>query len=394
MVWGGIALLLMTLVAGIAMGAVLPLMAQVMQDASESEAVIGWAAAISSAGSLIGAPLLTPLHRWIGMRGTVALGFVILSVPTAAMALWPEPVGFGLLRLIAVIGMTLAWVTAEAWMVSLAPAALRGRIMALYATTFYAGIACGPLLLLVLGTAGPWPFVIVGAILMTGVLPLVLIPAGLPRPSAHADAADKPGLRLMLLTLVAAPVLMTAALMAGAVEQVVFGLGTAHWRNVGWTADEASVLLTAFGVGGTVLMLGLGFAADRLGNARTVMVLAVVLFVPTLAGLHLLALSFAGAFGLSVLLGGLGNSMYTLSLVVLGERFAGLRVVAANAMFVVMYTSGTLLGPAVAGPVMAHLPKTGYLWSLGGAALAFLTLVAFVSLVRLRRGMARGTPQR
>lgn len=391
LLWAGLGMLGITLAAGLSMGALLPLLAQVMTDAGESEAVIGWVAASSSLGVAVAAPFLTLIHRRLGARGAVLIGFVVLSAAVALMGLWREPLGFAILRLIGIIGMTWAWVTSEAWMVSLAPAKLRGRIMAAYATTFYAGISLGPLLLLVLGSDGAMPFLILGAILLSGILPLALVPRSIPRPGDESDGDHKPGPRLMLLALMTAPVVMVASLLAGFVEQVVFSLGTRHWQNVGWSPEDASILLSAFGVGGTVLMLGLGLAADRIGDARSVLLACIGLFAPVLVGLYLAADSFTGAFALSVLLGGLGNSIYTLALVLIGVRFTGIHIVAANSTFVVMYTIGNLLGPAVAGPVMAAQAQTGYLLSLGGAAVAFMAMVAIVSLVRQRRGArARG----
>src|SRR5690554_5501846 len=57
----------------------------------------------------------------------------------------------------------------------------------------------------------------------------------------------------------------------------------------------------------------------------------------------------ATAFAVMFLWGGLAARLYTVGLTQIGARFSGADLAAANALFVMLYSFGMLVGPAAAG---------------------------------------------
>jgi MFS family permease len=80
--------------------------------------------------------------------------------------------------------------------------------------------------------------------------------------------------------------------------------------------------------------------------------------------------------------GGAAVALYTIGLVLLGERFRGGELASANAAFIMMYNLGWLLGPPIAGYAMQLWRPHGFI-----AVIAGLTLlhVAVTSVMRRTR---------
>ncbi|MCK5621827.1 MAG: MFS transporter, partial [Alphaproteobacteria bacterium] len=103
--------------------------------------------------------------------------------------------------------------------------------------------------------------------------------------------------------------------------------------------------------GTTVMQLPIGWAADRLGRFHLLIACAVVgtvtpLLVPASLGNDFLL------WPILFLWGGTTVSLYTLGLAMLGDRFGPDLLPAANAMMVIAYCVGGIVGPPVTGAAM------------------------------------------
>ena len=72
--------------------------------------------------------------------------------------------------------------------------------------------------------------------------------------------------------------------------------------------------------------------------------------------------------------GGVVVGMYTVGLALLGERFKGADLAAANSAFVLMFSTGGLLGPPIAGAAMD-------IWDPHGLAIAMAAISGIYLLV-------------
>ncbi len=72
-------------------------------------------------------------------------------------------------------------------------------------------------------------------------------------------------------------------------------------------------------------------------------------------------------YALLALWGGIVMGIYTIGLTMIGERFKGGELVGANALYVMLYALGMLVGPAArrASPWMSGIPMA-FVLALGG----------------------------
>jgi MFS family permease len=68
------------------------------------------------------------------------------------------------------------------------------------------------------------------------------------------------------------------------------------------------------------------------------------------------------------LVGAVVIGFYTLGLALLGEEVDARHLATANAAFILMYTLGGIIGPAISGLAMTPAPVTGFVLATAGAA--------------------------
>jgi MFS family permease len=258
-----------------------------------------------------------------------------------------DPTFWLLIRLVFGSAAALMFVLSEAAVNALAPEHLRGRVLGLYATLFSLGFAGGPLVLVLAGSEGLAPFLLASALFALG-----LIPASLLRPVEHRLMPETSGQGYRLLdTWRVAPIAMAGVFAYALLEASQFALLPIWALSHGMTERTAAALVSIWLSGNILLQYPVGWLADRWRRER-VMALCVAiaaagqLLVPLLVATpHLL-------WPLLILLGGAMGALYTLSLVLVGQRFRGADLTSANTAFVMTFPLGAITGPPYAGAVM------------------------------------------
>ncbi|MEX0759395.1 MAG: MFS transporter, partial [Tistlia sp.] len=217
------------------------------------------------------------------------------------------------------------------------------------------------------------PFLVIGLATALAVLPL------LPVMSLAPPLAQRPGLRLIQVV-GRSPTMLLAALAAGFAEFASFSLLPIFGVRNGLDEPSALLLLTVFLVGGILLQLPLGWLGDR-WSRRPALALAGLVGVASAVALGLFGGSPLAAGVLCFLLGGAVLAFYNLGLALLGERFETQELAVANAAFIMVYSAGSLAGPAVGG-VATELSAS---WGLPGTLAAICTLVVLMALWRAHR---------
>jgi MFS family permease len=142
--------------------------------------------------------------------------------------------------------------------------------------------------------------------------------------------------------------------------------------------DEATALrlLTALIIGGLLTQYTLGWLADRTSRKSLLVALgliyaALIIMLPPVLGTPRLALALIFVLGTTVI------GFYMLGLAMLGQEVEPSQLATANAAFILMYTSGGIVGPAISGVVMTNGPVFGFVTSTAIAALVFTAVIAF-----------------
>lgn len=346
--WTYPVLLFVASVAGLGLGATLPLVALRMLQAGASALDIGIVSALPAVGMVLAALLCSRLCRRLS-RGQLyawslalcALSIGLLEGPSLSLY------AMGLLRLLMGLGLGLIVILSESWVNELCDDANRGKSVALYTTAFTGCQLLGPSLIALLGAQGPWVVVVVGgAFVLAWVGALCSLADNTLHP--HEPGAA----RLSLWGFVRlAPTLCLGVLFFSFFDSVILAMFPVYGAAMGYTATLAALMVTVILLGDMAFQLPLGWLADRLNRKRLhllcgALVLTLGLALPWLMG------SGPLLWPALVLLGATAGAIYTLSIIQIGQRFRGQALVTANAGAGLLWGVGSVLGPLLSGALM------------------------------------------
>lgn len=330
--------------------------------------VIGLCAAISWLTILALGPVIPRSLRLLGYRWATALS-VLFTVAGLALIAYSDALAAITVSAVAVgSGLILRWIAFDALVVEIASETRRGSTVGLHEALMGFGIALGPLFFVVL----PLHLVPLACIGLALVALLAFQAVKCP-PPARAEADSEHSDRRKLVRLLA-PALL-AAFVAGSVESAGIALFPVHFQYLGFPLSQAAILVTAFGLGGTLLQPPLGTVADRSGYrlAHGLCILVVVA-----SGLALVSLP--GNLQVTAvaifLLGGAAGGFNTLAVIEAGTRMGSADIPAAMTAIAMAYTVGGVVGPAISGAVLGVASNQGMIWSFIAMA-AILGILMF-----------------
>jgi MFS family permease len=358
-------------IAGATLGLAFPLLAMNLDDWGVDPAGIGFFTLAAAISTLIATPLVPPLLsrapvRWvlIGALATLAVVFVGYHF-TRDYWLWMG------LRTLGGMAFAFLFVACEAWILERTPAPRRGLIIGVFASVVAGSMAAGGIVIRFLGHDGAEPFLAGAGLALLGIAFALLPGPGLTAP--EGDAAHPSALIKRIL---AAPPVMLAPFIMGAIEIAKYNLMPIYARRIGLGDEVAALLVTASGVGVLVLQPLIGVFASRVGVRRSLALCAA-------AGIGLpLAIAAIGAspapvLALTALYSGIVTGLYTIGLIWLAQRFQGGELAGANAAYALAYGIGQLLGPALAGPSFSAFGPVGFMAALAGFCVLYLIGLAF-----------------
>jgi MFS family permease len=274
------------------------------------------------------------------------------------------------LRLVMGAMLGLQWVISESWINSLAAGPRRGTILGLYVAAFSAGLAIGPLLLSLIGTAGYFSFVVCAAIYALCGLPLPLA-----QKMKTLQGNQKPLSLATVLRL--APAENIGSFVNGATWGSLLALFPLYAMHLGRDTGEALRFLTAMCVGSLISQPLIGWAIDRF-TPRLVLVatglaqIVISLALAAAVGVEIAVWPLLLAWGASI------GGMYTASLTGLGGRFPEADLPAASTAFTMVWEAGALSGPLIIGVAMRE-------WDPHGLAVVTGVLGTGLALTSLRK---------
>lgn len=249
--------------AGIGFGLSMPVLAFSLRDMGATGALIGMNAGMGAISTLVAAPLVPRALRHIPPRMVLGIALIFCAICFPMFYLVRNiPVWF-FLRFILGVGLTILFVTSEAWINQLAPEAKRGRLIGYYASSLGLGFAIGGALPTVLGVSGWGPFLAGAAIFTVATLPL-LIPGPDPEPPTgqHSVFGALPGLIAL------APATMLAAVAFGAIEMSKFNFLALYGADVGLGSRGGALMISAATLGSVATQPIIGWLADRMERGR------------------------------------------------------------------------------------------------------------------------------
>ena len=370
-------------VVNLVYGITFPLLALVLDGQGISKTLIGLNTVVQAMAVIVIAPWAPGLLRRVPPSRLMQVVTVVLAVLFIIAGRYPNVWFWFPLRFVIGAMTAMLWISSEALINELAEERWRGRIIGIYAAVGAAGFALGPLLLVLTGSDGMLPFLATSGLILLAGLPLFLVQhTPLQTHEEHA-----PGLwRVFWL----APAVMLANVAYAAAAESLLTFFPLFGLSLGLGENLALGLMTVMGLGTMILVMPFSWLADHVD--RMGLLAAFVLL--TMAGLLLMPWAVrqgAWAAVYAFLFGGIEGMIYTLGVVLVGERFKGALLAAATTLFTACWGAGTVIGPLLVGVGMDRL---------GPQHMALIILVMFALYLPLplrawyRRRFAKAWPER
>ena len=371
------AVLASVLSVGLALGVSMPLVSFRLERWGYGAFAIGVMAAMPAIGVLVGASLASKLAARFGTPGLMRLCLWCGALSIGLLALLPSYPVWLVLRLLIGVVLTIIFILGESWINQLVVEQWRGRLVALYGSAYALSQLSGPLLLGLVGSEGDYGFWI-GVVLLT-LAPLLLMGRdGAPSTeSCSVTFSDLLGFCRSL------PAIAWAVALFAAFEAMILTLLPIYCLRQGFTADIALAMVSTVVVGDALLQLPIGALADRLSRRSLFTGCAVLLMLSSLAIPFLLNTLLI--WPLWVIFGASAGGLFTLSLILIGERYRDDALVRANAHVAQLWGIGCLIGPLAAG--------AGSQWISGHSLPLFMAAGALVLVVLVLRQGAFGAEQ-
>ncbi len=362
------AVLASVLSVGLALGVSMPLVSLRLENWGYGSFAIGVMAAMPAIGVLLGASLASRLAGWIGVPTAMRVCLWAGALSIGLLALLPSYPLWLLLRLLIGMALTVVFILGESWINQLVVEHWRGRLVALYGSSYALSQLAGPLVLGVLGSDDDFGFWAATGLLICA--PILLLGRG-GAPSTEACSVTLGDLVGFCRRL---PVIAWAIALFAAFEAMILTLLPVYCLQQGFTTELALFMVSTVVVGDAVLQLPIGALADRMSRRTLFSGCALTLLCSSL--MIPLLLHTAAIWPLWVLFGASAGGLFTLSLVLIGERYRDDALVRANAHVAQLWGIGCLLGPLLAG--------AGSQW-ISGHALPLLMAAGAFGLVLLTR---------
>ena len=373
-----------------------PILAEALRGQGYGETMIGLNAAAQFSGIILVALNATWIIPRFGFFKTILCGLALVAAMLLALPVSRDFHLWFALRFLLGIGNSLLFTAGDTWINQIVEDRVRGRWMGFYGTVSMAGWAVGPIIGSVMDPESFWPFLIgVSAIVIaTGLLiPTWRIDITLSRgPEAESHRGK------LLLVFVAAPTVLLSSGMFGFVEGGLQSFAHLYTMDV-LGAEYRSTGYAVIWVGSVVAIFfqyPVGWLADKvdrgwlLVGCVAIMAISIAL-LPVLidAGTSPWWSPRALLLWTTVSLwGGAMGATFTVGITLLGERFRAVELVAANAVFSLLFGIGGVVGPFVVGSAMGHFGPGGFPASLAIAVFAYLLFAGYRQATRRRRVVA------
>lgn len=371
--WGAYSAVCLSVISiGLALGLTMPLVSLRLEGWGYGSFAIGVMAATPAVGVLLGAMLAGRLAARVGTPLLMRLCLISGAFSVGLLALLQSYPIWIVLRLLIGVQLTVVFILGESWINQLAIEKWRGRLVALYGTGYALSQLSGPVLLTFIGTADDRGFWFSVCLLVGGSL-LLLGRGGAPKVDPHS--ASGRGLFDFCGKL---PAIAWAVVLFAGFEAMILTLLPVYGVQQGFTQAVALAMVSTVVVGDAVLQLPIGWLADRISRQTLFKGCGIVLLTSSLC-IPLLLHSMA-IWPVLVLFGASAGGLFTLSLILIGERYRDDALVRANAHIAQLWGIGCLIGPLATGAASQWISGHALPLVMALGAAGFVVLVSYRGL--------------
>jgi MFS family permease len=337
------------------------------------------------AGFLLGPVMVV---RWLSGVGHIRVFASLASTASCVVLvhfLIVTPIAWALLRFVFGFCMAGLYVVVESWLNDASTPRTRGRTLAVYMIASMGGLGLGQLLVAT-GDPGEPALFVVASILVS----MSFVPVALAATTEAPPVRVSPRMRLREF-FATAPTGLVGILFTGASHGILFGLSAVYATRAGYSPSATALFLALPSVGALVFQWPVGWLSDRLPRRGVIFVVALAA-AGTAALLALVPQGGLLALPFVFVLGGLTFPLYSLLLSHTLDRSAPGAAMGASGISLRVNGVGAVVGPVVAGVVMAAAGETSFFWSLVVTHGLIATYVAYRLVVEDALPVSRQGP--
>jgi MFS family permease len=326
----------------IAMGLSFQLLPLILEQRHVPAWIMGLNAAMSPLGIIAAGPLIPLVVARIGSRRLVILTLTLIVISLLAFKLEESLAGWFVIRFVFGMAAGTLFSISEAWILSSAEKGTRGRVMGLYTGVLGVTFAIGPLIIPFTGIEGWLPWLIGIVCVGLSALPLAFV-------KVSEDAFGRKGAGFLGF-ISRAPLLLFAVASCTIFDSVMLSFFSIFGIRSGLPVATASTILGVGILGNAVLQFPVGWLADRWSHLGVIIGSAAVATIVSLSMIW--AITSWLVWPLVIVLGTSAFAVYTVALVMLGDRFDGADLIAGSAAFAATWGIGGIIGPPIAGAAL------------------------------------------
>jgi len=322
-----------------------------MKDQHISEFGIGLSVAVQALGIILVAPLAKHAISALGIRGAFALGALITSGSLVAFNFPSTLLALAALRLVFATGLALLFTISESLVITRTDAGNRGQIVGWYATGLAAGTAGGPAFVAVTGVEGFSPLLWGALLFWLTVIPVFAFIAKGQELAPVVRNSTFAAVRLV-------PIAFVTAFVFGVVDNGGISMLSVYSTMNGYDYSQAAMFAAIAMAGGIALQIPLGYAANTHDPRMTLLLCGVgsmvlLSILPNIMAVH------TAALGVSFVLGGLLEGLYTIGLICIAKYCRNIGIASANGCFISVCGFGEFVGPLTTGTSIHYLGPHG-----------------------------------
>jgi MFS family permease len=341
---------------------------------------IGVVAGLHAAGFMAGAFFAPRLIGELGNIRIFAAAAALTAIGAISQGLWVSEFGWAAARFIQGAAFAGMFAAAEAWLGRVTPPNKRGSVLGTYNVAAKAALLIGPLIIVDLTALEPRNFLWCGLFLAAALLPVCMTRRQEP---PRIATPTLPVLRLLKLS----PAAAAGVFLAGMVNTGTLALLPVFAASLTTDANAlatAAIAYSVANVGGLLSQWPAGRLSDRMDRRNVVAIMAGIsgiaaIMLSTLSGV----LSTQFIYALLFVWGAGSLSFYGVCIAHGVDRVEDKDMTSMMSMLLLVWATGSVLGPIIAGTVMRSWLGPAGLFIFTGAAL--FVLVGIMLIRRLGR---------
>ncbi|MFD1197617.1 MFS transporter [Brucella gallinifaecis] len=342
-----------------------------------STTTIGWMGMTYSLAFTIGCIAIPHLVRRVGHVRVFSALLTLLSIALLLHSLIISPYAWMIFRGIAGFSLAGSYMIIESWLNERVTNESRGRVFSIYMIITMLGLMCGQYILPFGDASTQTLFIICAIIYASALLPTALSSAQSPNPLTQVRIDLKSLYRR-------SPAAVIGSLIAGIVAGTWNFLAAIYGEMNGLSTFGIATMLACAMIGGVIFQYPLGRASDVVDRRYVMVIAGAVGFIISMIMLVVHPTSTYALYAMMFFFGSVIYPIYSLNVAHANDYADTSEFVEVSSGLLIIYGAGSVIGPALSGPLMDMMGASGFFVTMA-IAYAVYGLHAYWRIRRFER---------